>query len=134
MSFTKKRKKMLKKTCFILTLILSVLFYNLRCSECSSFYFWWDGGLDDSYGIYLVKTLFSLTLFSVFLKDHLARRIYTVFMFFLISNVVYWLYVFYNINMPKYLISSLMTVVLIVFIALYLVESRKTKGNEHIQK
>lgn len=122
-------KRKLKITCFMFTLISMVLFYALRCRECSSFYFWWDGEKYHSYGIYFTKTLYSLALFSVLLKDHLARRIYTVLLLFLISNVVYWLYVFSYVHTVNYVLMSLFNVVFMICIIFYLIEHRKTNAS-----
>jgi hypothetical protein len=125
MQIISKSKKMLKNICIILTLALFVLVYELRCKECSSFYFWWDYEKFSPYGFYFINLYFSLTLFSVFLKDKIAKKIYFLFLIFLISNVFYWYYIYIILKTPNYLFCICLVLILIVFIVAYLKEKSK---------
>ncbi len=120
MQIISKSKKMIKKICFILTFIVFILFYNLKCKECSSFCFWWDYEKFSPYVFFFFLLIFSVTLFSFFFKDKIAKKIYFLFLIFLISNVFYWIYIYNILKTTNYLFNICLVLILIVFIIAYL--------------
>ncbi len=111
---------MIKKICFILTFTVFILLYNLKCKECSSFYFWWDYEKVSHHGFYFLILIFSVTLFSFFLKDKIAKKIHFLFLIFLFSNVFYWFYIYHILKTINYLFYICLVFILIVFIIAYL--------------